>query len=183
MGGKSFFSLSLETLLLWSPLFVPDRSFVIVDEEDEGLAKKTAVLALDLITNGLVGLREIGTQAQGFAIDYVDLEEAAQLLNTLVEAAAAEEDAAEPEVEPEPEPVSRPGPSIQDQDQGGHQPGSIFGPTQDQLGATPPTLSPLQHQSLTELIEVSGDYRVIPALEYARLLRCEEELRLLKPRL
>ena len=153
-------------------------------EEDEELAKITAVLASDLITNGHVGLRDIGTQAQGFAIDYVDLEEASQLLNTLVQAGADEEEAAYPESEPEPEPE-------QGQGQGGSQ----------------PALSPLQHQSLRELIEGSvnqqaipitasfpgvflrdcllfqGDFKVIPALEYARLVACEEELRSLKPRL
>jgi hypothetical protein len=66
-------------------------------EEDEPLARLVAVLVRSFITQGLIDAGDIGTLAQGFAIDYAGLAEAAQLLHTL-EASAAEQG---PEPQPE----------------------------------------------------------------------------------
>ena len=58
-------------------------------EEDKELARAVASLATDLITHGLISTSDLGTTAQGFAIDYVELEEASALLRVLEETAAS----------------------------------------------------------------------------------------------
>ena len=52
-------------------------------EEDEELARAVASLSTDLILHGLISTGDLGTLAQGFAIDHSELEEASALLRVL----------------------------------------------------------------------------------------------------